>query len=321
MSYQYTVNELRVNNTIRNKDTLLSLNRKALQGLHYFKGYDFTKPFDVISGDGKFTLNSIKKECEHYCIDTKDVTAVLFVKPTKQACFYKELHIVDMPNMLKFNPILSNKEVRSYIYNFDTFYAIKSFEEYRKEKTEKWFVVIQKNAFMTADHKENILDGMDRMCVDSNDKRYIWQDGIRYNSMNYRDYRGHNMVCAADKSLDKSGYSLLVYGSALEQRLNAYKTDKRKKEADGFDGKEIIKELDEKFRELKTVVLALINADEVKKVAKVMWKYEWMYNAVEKFKKNMSNNNYSSIDSIKYAIDQINGYYNDITNIVNGTEV
>ena len=206
------------------------------------------------------------------------------------------------------------------MYNFDTFYAIKSFEEYRKEKTEKWFVVIQKNAFMTTDHKENILDGIDRMCLDRKDSHYIWQGGIKYNAMEYRDHTNQRMVCAADKSLDKSGYSLLIYGSALEQRLNAYKTDKRKKEADGFDGELITKELDGKFRELKTIILSLINADEVKKVASAMWKYEWMYNAIERFKKNMSNNNYSSIDSIKYAINQINGYYNDIINIVNGTE-
>lgn len=311
-----SINELRVKNTISNINTLLSLNRKALQGLHYFKGYDFTKPFDVVSGDGKFTLNSIKKECERYDIDTKDVTAVLFIKATKNYYSYKELQIVDMPDMSKFNPLLENREVRSWKYGFDTFFAIKDFEQYRKEFTEKWFVVIQKNKFMTDDHKENILDRTDRMCINDN-KRYIWQNGIKYDSMNYRDHKGCNMVCGADKSLDKSGYSLLVYGYALEQRLNAYKADKRKKEADGFNGEKIIKELDGKFSELKTIILDLINADEVKKVASAMWKYEWMFSAIARFKEKISNNNYSSIDSIKYAIEQINGYYNDIINIVN----
>ena len=135
-----------------NVKKLLKLNSKALQGLHYVKGYDFTKPFDVVSGDGNFTLNKIKKECSALGIDTENTVATLLVKHTKKAFRDRDLYIVDIPSFCKFKIYESYREVGSK-YNFDLYYGVGNFEEHRKTKTETWFVVIQKKEYLVENHK------------------------------------------------------------------------------------------------------------------------------------------------------------------------
>ena len=104
-----------------NVEKLLKLNSKALQGLHYIKGYDFTKPFDVVSGDGSFTLNKIKKECSALSIDTENTIATLLIKHNKNALFNKELRIVDIPDFYKFKIYDSNRDTKAYKFNFDLY--------------------------------------------------------------------------------------------------------------------------------------------------------------------------------------------------------
>ena len=102
-----------------NVKKLLKLNSKAFQGLHYVKGYDFTKPFDVVSGDGNFTLNKIKKECSALGIDTENTVATLLVKHTKKAFRDRDLYIVDIPDFYKFKIYDSNRDTKTYKFNFD----------------------------------------------------------------------------------------------------------------------------------------------------------------------------------------------------------
>ena len=178
-------------NTKRNTKKLLSLNNKALQCLHYVKGYDFTKPFDVVSGNGSFTINKIKKECSALGIDIENVVATLFVKHKSCACFSRDLTIVAIPAFAKFQIYEYNKDVQSWKYHLHLYYGVGDFENHRKKMTDTWFVVIQKKEYLVESHKDIYGDYKDRFVINSFGYGYktAIQDGKKVNVKNVAGYR------------------------------------------------------------------------------------------------------------------------------------
>lgn len=318
-------------NTKRNTKKLLSLNNKALQGLHYIKGYDFTKPFDVVSGDGSFTLNKIKKECSALGIDMENVVATLLIKHNKNALFNKELYIVDIPDFYKFKIYDSNRDTKAYKFNFDLYYGVGHFEEHRKKKTETWFVVIQKKEYLVQNHKENSVDYAERLKATKPYTRWSSQDGKK-GGFSQGDFKQDNTVyhidskfgVTIDEPLDNSGYWIPYWRSELNQRLRTYKANKRKNEADSYAiTSDIAKEVEEiktNTNTLKHTLAEMILNNQYKIVDKVMWKYTRICEDIKSFEKKLAEKKYNSVSMIRFDIDYIKKYYNEVMKIINDNE-
>ena len=318
-------------NTKRNTKKLLSLNNKALQGLHYIKGYDFTKPFDVVSGDGSFTLNKIKKECSALGIDTENTIATLLIKHNKNTLFNKELYIVDIPDFYKFKIYDSNRNTKAYKFNFDLYCGVGHFEEHRKKMTETWFVVIQKNEYLVKDHKTKSVDYKGRLKATKPYTRWTNQQGTQ-GGFSQGDFKQDNTVfhidskfgVTIDEPLDNSGYWIPYWRSELKQRLRTYKANKRKNEADSYAiTSDIAKEVEEikaNTNTLKHTLADMILNNQYQIVDKVMWKYTRVCNDIKSFEKKLAEKKYNSVSMIRFDIDYIKKYYNEIMEIINANE-
>ena len=314
-----------------NVEKLLKLNSKALQGLHYVKGYDFTKPFDVVSGDGSFTLNKIKKECSALSIDTENTIATLLIKHNKNALFNKELRIVDIPDFYKFKIYDSNRDTKAYKFNFDLYYGVGDFEEHRKKKTETWFVVIQKKEYLVKDHNEKSVDYTGKLKATKPYTRWSNMNGTQ-GGFSQGDFKQDNTVfhidrkfgVTIDEPLDKSGYWIPYWQSELDQRLRAYKANKRKNEADSYAiTSDIAKEVEEikaNTNTLKHTLADMILNDQYKVVDKVMWKYVRICDYIKSFEKKLADKKYNSISSIRFDIDLIKKYYNEVIETINANQ-
>ena len=314
-----------------NVEKLLSLNNKALQGLHYIKGYDFTKPFDVVSGDGSFTLNKIIKECFALGIDTENTVATLLVKHNKSALFHNELYIVDIPSFCKFRIYEHNRDVKTWKYNFDLYYGVGNFEEHRKTKTETWFVVIQKKEYLVQDHKENSVDYEERLKATKPYTRWRSQDGKR-GGFSQGDFKQDNTIFSIDSKfgvtidepLDKSGYWIPYWRSELNYRLRVYKANKRKNEADSYAiTSYIAKEIEgikANTNTLKHTLADMILNNHYQIVDKVMWKYVRICDSIKSFEKKLADKKYNSVSSIRYDVDYIKKYYNEVMETLNANQ-
>ena len=311
-----------------NVKKLLKLNSKALQGLHYVKGYDFTKPFDVVSGDGNFTLNKIKKECSALGIDTENTVATLLVKHTRKAFRDRDLYIVDIPSFCKFKIYESHREVGSK-YNFDLYYGVGNFEEHRKTKTETWFVVIQKKEYLVESHKDIYGDYKDRFVINSFGYGYktAIQDGKEVNVKNVAGYNGQKVFVVngtEPKTTDKSGYCMEYYKGELQRRLRAYKANKRENEADSYAiTSDITKEVEEikaNTNTLKHTLANMILNDQYKVVDKVMWRYRSVCDYLKSFEKKLAEKRYDSVSMIRFDVDRIKKDYDEIMEIINAKQ-
>lgn len=324
-------NNKRVKSTIRNTKKLLIFNNRVLQGLHYVKGYDFTKPFDVVSGNGSFTLNKIKKECASLGIELENVVATLLIKHEKNALFHKELYIVDIPNFTKFQIYEHNRDVKSWKYNFDLYYGVGHFEEHRKNMTETWFVVIQNKDYLVANHVEKSVDYAGRLKAVSTYTKWVSQDRTKggFSQGKFKqdnevfDINSHFGITLVEP-LDHSGYWLPYWKSGLDQRLRAYKANKRKNEADNYiTTSDIINEVTEikaKTNTLKHTLSEMILNDKHKIVERVMYKYTRIWDWIKQLEEKLANKKYSSVSNIRYDINCINKYYNEIMDVVNADQ-
>ena len=311
-----------------NVKKLLKLNSKAFQGLHYVKGYDFTKPFDVVSGDGNFTLNKINKECSALGIDTENTVATLLVKHTKKAFRDRDLYIVDIPDFYKFKIYDSNRDTKTYKFNFDLYYGVGDFEEHRKKKTETWFVVIQKKEYLVESHKDIYGDYKDRFVINSFGYGYktAIQDGKEVNVKNVAGYKNKCFVVngTEPKTTDKSGYCMEYYKGELQRRLRAYNANKRKNEADSYAiTSDIAKEIEEikaNTNTLKHTLADMILNDQYNVVDKIMWKYKRICDYLTRFEKKLADKKYNSVSSIRFDIDLIKKYYNEVIETINANQ-
>lgn len=309
-----------------NVKKLLKLNSKAFQGLHYVKGYDFTKPFDVVSGEGSFTLNKIKKECSALGIDTENTVATLLVKHNKNALFNKELYIVDIPSFCKFRIYDSHRDTKAYKFNFDLYCGVGDFEEHRKKKTETWFVVIQNKDYLVKSHKDIYGDYKDRFVINSFSYGYktAIQNGKEVNVKNVAGYSDQKVFVVngtEPKTTDKSGYCMEYYKGELQRRLRAYKANKRKNEADSYAiTSDIAKEVEEikaNTNTLKRTLADMILNDQYTIVDRVMWKYVRICDNIKSFEKKLADKKYNSVSSIRYDIDYIKKYFNEVMETLN----
>lgn len=303
------------NNKTKALKEMLSINKKVLAGLHYIKGFDFEKPFDIISGDGNFTMNSIKKQCKEQNIDTTDTTAILLMLKKQDYLENRQFYVVDVKSFIRFVICKGS----AYKFNLSDFYNIGNFEATRKYNTDKYYVIIQKKEYLTKACTEKKVDYSERLEAvgkyvkwsDSNGKIRGFSSGD-FKQGNKTFYINEHFKITIENPLDKSGYWIPLFKSELEQKLKAYKTEKRLNEAKGYDCTQETTEIEDKIVILKEKLAQLILDDEYTKVDNVMYKYARLCRSLKRHKDYITKGEYRSVSAIKSNIEDMNNDYNNI---------
>lgn len=294
---------------------MLSINKKVLAGLHYIRGFDFEKPFDIISGDGKFTMNSIKKQCKEQNIDTTGTTAILLMLKKQDYWSNKRFYVVGIKSFIRFEICKGN----TFKFDLDGFYSIGDFEATRKHNTDKYYVIIQKKEYLTKACMEKEVDYSERLKAVGKYTEWCTQDGKRggFSSGNFKQgnkifYINGKFKITIENPLDKSGYWIPLFKSELEQKLTLYKTEKRLNEAKGYDCTQETAEIEDKIVILKEKLAQLILDDEYTKVDNVMYKYARLCRSLKRHKDYIIKGTYRSVSAIKSNIEDMNNDYNNI---------
>lgn len=170
------------------------------------------------------------------------------------------------------------KDLRSmYDYNIDKFYGQGDFEEERKSGTTASYFIQQ-------------------------DKEYIGKAKPEERKSYYYQQRS--------PELDKSGYDLSEIRSALNYRLNRYKTEKRAREASELDYTQDIAEIEISFAKLKAEIITdLTNAktpDDYEKIKNVVdYEFVWVVRDICNIKKQASEKSFTSVASAKNKIEEV----------------
>ena len=295
---------------------LLSINPKFFQAVHYIKGFDFTKPFDIVSGDGKFTLNSIKKECEYAGVDTADTVAILMMEMLKNSCFRKNLYVV---NIYRHKFVQFEDRDTPYNYNLDNFYSIGRFEEARKKNTKRWFVIIQRKEYLTEIKKEKKIDFSERMMREKSKYDFKVKQGNQiFSRYGIEKQIGgkYEISRNLEQYIDKSGYFLYFRQSELKYKAKVLKSQRQAAKAATYDCTAQTEKIKDYINNIKKVLSDMILNDEYKTVDHVMWSYCRLCNGYRQHDSKIKNNQYRSVEQIIDSLSEMEKLYTKIVTAI-----
>lgn len=302
---------------------LLNENKKVLQCLHFCMGYNFEKPYRVIEGTGKFTVNTLYKLLNE---DEKIDTAVtLLIKPGKCIGWREELHLVYLTDRTgnwlgKF--VSPNQYKELGLYNDITYYWRKSdLEADRKSGVNKYWLVIQKKEYLTAPFKKAEVDYTERMKPTEDFTRnstggcritYV----IQGNSKIYA-----NRLCKSSEPIDKSGYFVEFIHAEYKRRVKALIAERKKEEANVYDCSietdKIRVTLDEIRKRIAAAVSECTDHNKLSVVDSVFSKYRYVLSDYNLHVQRVNNNSYSSVYNIKSALGYMDNKLNEILDKLN----
>ncbi len=289
------------------KRELLHENKQALQFLHHTFRMDFQKPYFIAKGNGSFTFSKVRGLIEKAI--TGDYTACVLVKHKRRAWF-ERLHYVYFDS---YDSRFSIERLSgSYNYDFDDYNMRGSFEEYRKTKTDYYFIIAQSAANLTPEKQPRGITPYERYA----------SIGLKYGNSGdiiVTDYNNHRIKIPEwygrkiDRpELDKSGYYRTDRVNDLKRRAAQLKKDREKAAVDAaaFDAK--IAEMETGLEEARRHIIQIIQAakarDDIKPLLGYSGKMElldsaWAY--LETFKEKAENKAFSNT---KQALDIANQF-------------
>lgn len=310
------------------KKSLLTDNKKALQFLHHANGFDFQKEHVIVKGEGRFTFNMVEKEIKNR-INGK-YTAVVLVKPEKNYSF-QDLHYVEL-DKYKFNPLGKN-DVKYWDFHIDYYFGIGDFEESRKKKTERYYIVAQLNDYMLPIDKSENIDLLqrftyieDRNITRATDgKGKYWISGIylkpfdknvkpfEYRPFSNGMYSYYNSVDdLTDKTgdiIDKSGYLKLVRSRELNRKAKALRAERKNAEATKADYSARENKIRKTTKDIQCKLAEqLRNAEKLESMQNIdsaISKLRWVYGDIERYFNTKDNNKFSSITDIENRLTDI----------------
>lgn len=296
---------------------LLAENRKALQFLHCAIGFDFCKPYTIIEGSGRFTLNTLEKSYTERGISTDNCEAVLFIKDNRR-WYNDNIHVVRVGGFIRFN---IEKLPHLYKYNIDYYFTKTDFEKARKNYAEKFFLVVQSKVYVGNPIDEYKLDFTERMTL---------INSIKWTNMSHTEggfssgifKQGNQTVSLTqhlniDDPLDKSGYWIADKKDYYARRVKVIKANKARAAAEKYNCTEETKDIESKVEELKQRIIQLIQCGENSRVSRVFYKYEWLCRDLKIHKQSIAENSYPSITAIKNKLDGMNNDYINIIKLIN----
>lgn len=156
-----------------------------------------------------------------------------------------------------------------YKYSIDKYYTKRDFEKDRKSGKLGVFIIQQ-------------------------DEKY--KRKVKRTSSSYYCYSN----CSSDE-FDKSGCNITETRRALKYRLNTYKADKRKREANSISYEADLKEIKEMFQTLKEKLVAKLSeaktSEDYKNIEDIFdYRFVWMVKDIEKLERCVAQKSFSSIE-------------------------
>lgn len=284
--------------------------KAALKYLHDKFSFDFEKPVTIIKENGKFTANYVSIYLSKVITPffPEDYEIVLLIRHYNYCNQLDKLHVVacdgdrftvDVP--------------RGYKYDIDTFYNKRVFEEVRKTRTAYYYIIAQKKEHLCLDHSIKI-DYTERFDYfpdryekygDGKGNTYYGRISIAHKGTNAEPFeyntRYKNLKDLSD-IIDKSGYLVCEYRSALNRRVCDYKNKKRKAEFLATDYSYTVKALNNLFETLKIqiadTVKNITNYSQARLAEKAMDKFAWGLSYFIIYRERIENKEY---DSKQYA--------------------
>lgn len=209
---------------------LLNENKNALKFLHHAHGFNFEKDFFIGSIPGRFTFK-MANDYINANLNGAFVAAVL-VKTNEKSCF-NNLHYATMKNG-RFEIDRGNAIKFFYKHCVDYFFSIKDFEETRKNKTERVYIIAQKKEFLLTPKNETKIESNTRYktsdvrkCGDGRGNSWINEikltpaTGTKENAVfkPYNTFYGNEKRSAnTNDIIDKSGFILHFQRLELKRR-------------------------------------------------------------------------------------------------------
>lgn len=217
---------------------LLNINNKALKFAHDACGFDFQKDFFITSGEGRFTYNTITKTISENI--TSPYTAIVMMKSNRNYDRKKLFFVATDKG--KFSP-LRMENISYWNYNIDYFFGVGDFENARKNCTEKFFIIAQKNEFIAPVVKsKNIdLDQRFKYLHTPYDKAGDGKGNTWINRLNLMlldgsakkfEYKPEYLKTEElNNIIDKSGYLVCSRRDELKNRANGLRAERAKSKA------------------------------------------------------------------------------------------
>lgn len=261
---------------------LLTINPKALKGLHNVLGFDFEKPFACIALVGNFTINKVYKIVEAAGYDAHCRIALLMRIPKSN--WYNRFHIVTVEYGGRVD--IDHEKTG---YNLDYFYRKADFENVRKNQRAETFIIVQK--------KDDIRIPTSKPF----DMAARYESAPYYGQSYYKKY-----------TLDKSGYIMDGRLENLKRRADQLRREREKNAYLQTDNTEKVERLrgliEARKAEIVAELIAARTSEELSAVNKKLnyWHgLEGIMSDFEHFEKYTNNRSYSTIAQSDRAYDEI----------------
>lgn len=316
--------------TRNNTKKLLSINSKALQGLHAFAGYDFTKDYTCIYSKNNFTAKSIYKV-------TGGQDAVLLVQPDVT---YEKIHLV------KFNAKTLTFEQLRFVnfkywdFDFSYFFTKGDFEENRKGKAKYYFIIFQNPEHIQPVKAEKTIDTTQRFKTINESHKNTCYDTCYYNGVEYIttiylqesggsskifEYNKHGMyvdrsICRSNDIryyIDKSGYIVNIRRDELKRKAENLRAERNKiqaQKADFSEEENAIKQRIETVKKyLSTEILKITNTEQADQIEKNISNLRWALFGYKQYQIAKAGCCFLSIEQRQKRLDEINNKLSKIT--------
>ena len=275
------------------KTLLLKENKNALQFLHRAHGFNFEKEIFIGSLPGRFTFKMVN-DYINANLNGAFVAAVL-IKPNERSHFNR-LHYAAIKNG-RFEIDRDNAIGFFYKYNIDYFFSVKDFEETRKQKTEKIFIIAQNKDFLLTPKNEikiesntryNISDV--RKCGDGRGNSWISEMKLTpttgtkesttfkpYNTFYGNEKRNANIT----DHIDKSGFILRFKRLELKRRALELKAARDAEQLKNTDFSKQIKSIETRIAAAKQLFIKKIEnmqtADDAREIDSISRNFRSIY--------------------------------------------
>ena len=312
---------MKSNETIK---ILLKRNRGIFRTIHNVWGFDFEKPFTIYHINGNFTVNQILKLSHEKHTENAKIL-LLTCDPSHN--WRKNLHAVTVGRFGKIDiefKIPWEMGERA----IDTFYRKSDFEETRKSKTAKTFIILQEREYLTDTSKkprdlskrykyipmeygEKMSDGRGSSWYYRIKLKTLDENGatFEYAFDELARYSGYKKTNIFD-IIDKSGYLLTIKREDLKRRAKALKAQREKDAYNKTENGGKVEELAEAIRTTKKEIFKSLEeaktSGDISKIGKkIYFDFSRIMRDFERYKKCTEAREYESINASDNA-------YNDI---------
>ncbi len=303
--------------------SLLTDNKKSLQFLHAAMGFDFEKPYYIGMGEGRFTFNQVKKEIDANI--TGKHRAVMLILPDTTSVF-TSLHYAEIETY-RFS-IADDKGYPCYKHDFDNFFSIKDFEETRKKKTKRYYIIAQSVEHITEPapytQSEHISVSSEIRYKISGD--YTWTSdghGAKWISRvplasledgTQVDFRYDALTIG--NIIDKSGYLVCLRRRELKRLTDARRAEREKLEAEQADYSEMEQNITQMLEDAKAKIVEMASSlqskDDCAALEKRINDLKWAYYSMSTYQDMKKARRFRSCADIESRMRDIEKYLNRV---------